>query len=320
MNKNTYLYLLIAVLILVVIAVLFTKSQSEDVETFRGPRMIRGRHCATGGKFCFNDTPETCEDIHNHCVHYNTKNRPPWIKNRSAQSGRRKTAIKKCKQKMNEHCKDVQLNPIDNFIKGYLDHEFTIGMGGGKREKNSELPMNPSHNGEFCRRGAGLDACRLSKEFRKNCQRYCTKTGPRNSINPGGSGFMSNNYKLKNGSINEDKIRTMEVGDEDPCICRFSGSNAYCKVNRNVRDKTNTCKRKFYEAHKDKSYDVIGPLSYYGNRVPCNNDQSGSAVCLNEKQRSGTAFSFDGVTPAISDECSNPPYDNTGPACDLNVE
>lgn len=99
MNKNTYLYLLIAVLILIVIAVLVTR-KSNDVESFRGPIMIGNKHCASGGKFCFDATPENCQNISNHCSVYNTIRSPRWIHN----SHRRNVAIQKCREKMNEHC------------------------------------------------------------------------------------------------------------------------------------------------------------------------------------------------------------------------
>lgn len=110
MNKNTYLYLLIAVLILIVIAVLVTKHTAATVEGFR---MIRGRHCASSGKFCFDVNSNNCSNIDNHCTHYNTKNRPPWVTNRSARSGRRKTAIRKCKDMMRNKCMSVQSIPSD---------------------------------------------------------------------------------------------------------------------------------------------------------------------------------------------------------------
>lgn len=92
---------LVAVAVLLLVIAVMVWYNSKDVEGFR---MIRGRHCASSGKFCFDVNSNNCSNIDHHCTHYNTKNRPPWVRNSSARSGRRRTAIRKCKDMMRKKC------------------------------------------------------------------------------------------------------------------------------------------------------------------------------------------------------------------------
>lgn len=310
--------IIVGVLIILLIAVLVTKHTATTVEGF-------GKTCGRSGVFCFEGSTNDhhCGKIVENCRKYNTMTSPRKLRKRS----QLRKAIGKCVEKSRYRCNKAaaaaqaaaapqaaaassssgNMNEVDNWIKGYLEHEFTTGLSENRSSvENADLPLNPA-NGDFCKRGAALDACRLNKKFRERCQWHCTKYSdtPRTSKDPLSSwGYISNNIKTREyGPVNYELIRNMDVGKEDPCVCVYSGSRATCKRNIKVRDKVDGCKQKFYNTHKDKTYDQIGPISYNNHTTHCGNNQFGSGPCDGDQQRTKDSFKFDGVTPAEDDNC-----------------
>lgn len=140
--------LFVATLLLVIAVMVWYNSRSKegDVEEFR---MIKGRHCVSSGKFCFEANSTNCNNINRHCTHYNTKNNPPWVKNKSAKSGRRKTAITKCKYKMRKNCSPQLTGTSDCIAKnktihGYYANPIDKEICKTNRKRHCSQPGNSS--------------------------------------------------------------------------------------------------------------------------------------------------------------------------------